>query len=103
MRQDRTGTQDPDQKQGGQATQPFGWRNVGVFLAMLLVNYLVVSQLFSASENPRVEIPYRADQRRHRRSRGRGGRLRRPDDRRRVRHPAGDAARPPDGGPLRHE
>ena len=45
----------------------------------------------------------REDQGRARRTRGRGGRLRRPDDRRRVGHPAADADRPPDGRALGDE
>jgi cell division protease FtsH len=57
--QDRTGTPQPERKEDGRAPQRFGWRNVGVFLGLLLVNYVVVSLLFGAAENPRVEIPYR--------------------------------------------
>ena len=57
--QDRTGAPEPERKEDGQAPQRFGWRNVGVFLGLLLVNYLVVSLLFGAAANPRVEIPYR--------------------------------------------
>ena len=45
----------------------------------------------------------REDQGRARRPRGGGDRLRRPDDRRRVGHPAADADRPPDGRALGHE
>ena len=37
----------------------FTWRNVGVFLGLLLLNYLIVSLFFSTEQNPRVEIPYR--------------------------------------------
>jgi cell division protease FtsH len=55
----RTGSPEPQRKEGGRAPQRFGWRNVGVFLGLLLVNYLVVSLLFSTAANPRVEIPYR--------------------------------------------
>ena len=58
-RQDPTRTQEGERKGEGHAQQRFGWRNVGVFLGLLLVNYLVVSLLFSATTNPRVEIPYR--------------------------------------------
>ncbi len=43
------------------------------------------------------------DPRRARRPRRRGGRLRHDHDRRRVRHPAADRDRPPDGRPLGHE
>ena len=57
--QDRTGTPQPERKEDRRAPQRFGWRNVGVFLGLLLVNYVVVSLLFGAAENPRVEIPYR--------------------------------------------
>ena len=57
--QDRTGTPKPQRKEDRQAPQRFSRRNVGVFLGLLLVNYLVVSMLFSATPNPRVEIPYR--------------------------------------------
>ena len=45
----------------------------------------------------------RQDQGRARRPRRRGGRLRRADDRRRVRHPAAHGDRSPDGRPLGHE
>ena len=45
----------------------------------------------------------REDQGRARRPRGRGARLRRADDRRRVRHPAAHDNRPPDGRPLGDE
>jgi cell division protease FtsH len=37
----------------------FTRRNVGVFLGLLLLNYLIVSLFFSTEQNPRVEIPYR--------------------------------------------
>jgi cell division protease FtsH len=57
--QDRTGSPEPQRKEDGQAPKRFGWRNAVVFLALLLVNYLVVSLLFSTTANPRVEIPYR--------------------------------------------
>ena len=57
--QDGTRTPEPERKEGRQAPQRFGWRNVGVFLGLLLVNYVVVSLLFGAAANPRVEIPYR--------------------------------------------
>jgi len=57
--QDRTGNPGPEQKTDGQAPQRFSWRNVVVFLGLLLVNYLVVSLLFTTAANPRVEIPYR--------------------------------------------
>ena len=45
----------------------------------------------------------RQDQGRARRPRGRGGRLRQDHHRRRVRHPAADPDRPPDGRPLGDE
>ena len=58
--QDRARTPDAEPKGDGRAPQRFSWRNnVGVFVGLLLVNYLVVSLLFSATENPRVEVPYR--------------------------------------------
>jgi cell division protease FtsH len=57
--QDPARTPEPRRKGDGQTPQRFGWRNVAVFLGLLLVNYLVVSLLFSAAANPRVEIPYR--------------------------------------------
>ena len=47
--------------------------------------------------------PARADQGRDGRTRGGGGRVRRRDDRCRERHPSGDAARAPDGRPVRDE
>jgi cell division protease FtsH len=56
---DRAGTPQPKRKEDGQAPQRFGWRNVAVFAGMLLLNYVIVSLLFSAAPNPRVEIPYR--------------------------------------------
>jgi cell division protease FtsH len=52
-------TPGPERKGDGPTRQRFGWRNVGVFIGLLLVNYLVVSLVFSAAANPRVEIPYR--------------------------------------------
>jgi cell division protease FtsH len=57
--QDRPSTSDPAGTRDAQNRPRFGWRNVGVFLGLLLVNYLVVSLLFGAAANPRVEIPYR--------------------------------------------
>jgi cell division protease FtsH len=57
--QDRTGAAAPERTDGGQAPQRFGWRNVAVFVGLLLVNYMVVSLLVGSAENPRVEIPYR--------------------------------------------
>jgi cell division protease FtsH len=57
--QDRTGSPEPERKEDGQAPKRFGWRNVGVFLGLLLVNYVVASLLFGAAAKPRVEIPYR--------------------------------------------
>jgi cell division protease FtsH len=57
--QDRTGTPGPERKSDGKAPQRFSWRNVVVFLGLLLANYLVVSLLFTTAANPRVEIPYR--------------------------------------------
>jgi cell division protease FtsH len=56
---DRTGTPQPERKSDGQAPQRFSWRNVAVFLGILLVNYVVASLLLSTAANPRVEIPYR--------------------------------------------
>jgi cell division protease FtsH len=56
---DRTGTPGPERKEDRQAPQRFSWRNVIVFVGLLLVNYVVVSLLFAAAANPRVEIPYR--------------------------------------------
>ena len=52
-------TPEAERKGDGRAPQRFSWRNAVVFLGLLLVNYLVVSLLFSAAANPRVEIPYR--------------------------------------------
>jgi cell division protease FtsH len=57
--EDRTGTPEAERKEDERAPQRFGWRSVGVFLGLLLLNYLVVSLLFSTTANPRVEIPYR--------------------------------------------
>jgi cell division protease FtsH len=57
--QDPARTREPEQKREDQAPQRLSWRNVAVFLGLLLVNYIVVSLLFSTAENPRVEIPYR--------------------------------------------
>jgi cell division protease FtsH len=57
--QDRTGAPQPERKGDGQAPQRFGWRNVAVFAGILLLNYVIVSLLFSAAPNSRVEVPYR--------------------------------------------
>jgi cell division protease FtsH len=57
--QERTSTPATQQEKDRPVGRPFGWRNVGVFLALLLLNYLVVSMLFAGTANPRVEIPYR--------------------------------------------
>jgi hypothetical protein len=57
--QDPPRTPETERKREGQAPQRFGWRNVVVFVGFLLVNYLVVSLLFAAAANPRVEVPYR--------------------------------------------
>jgi cell division protease FtsH len=56
---DPTRTPEPERKGDDQGRQRFGWRNVAVLAGLLLVNYLVVSMLFSTASNPRVEIPYR--------------------------------------------
>jgi hypothetical protein len=44
----------------GDAQKPprFGWRSVAVFFGLLLLNYVIVSQLSGAGANPRVTIPY---------------------------------------------
>jgi hypothetical protein len=57
--QDRARTPEPERKEDRRAPRRFGWRSAVVFLGLLLVNYLVVSLLFSEAANPRVEIPYR--------------------------------------------
>ena len=51
-----TSSPEPQRKEGGKAPQRFGWRNALVFLGLLLIDYVVVSLLFSAAANPRVEI-----------------------------------------------
>jgi hypothetical protein len=43
--QDGTGNPGPERKTDERAPQRFSWRNVGVFLGLLLANYLVVSLL----------------------------------------------------------
>ena len=57
--QDCTGAPEPERKGEGRAPQRLGWRNVGVFLGLLLVNYVVASLLFAGTADRRVEIPYR--------------------------------------------
>jgi cell division protease FtsH len=55
-----TATQDSEKKEKEtQAPVRLGWRDVAVFLGLLLVNYLVVSLLLGGAASPRVEIPYR--------------------------------------------
>jgi cell division protease FtsH len=58
------GRQRPDTSDSGRTREAqnrprFDWRNVGVFVGLLLLNYVIVSLLFSGTPNPRVEIPYR--------------------------------------------
>jgi cell division protease FtsH len=55
----RTPTPEPAPTGGTQPSDLFSWRNVGIFAGLLLLNYVIVSFLFSATPNPRVEIPYR--------------------------------------------
>jgi cell division protease FtsH len=57
--QDRTRSPESPRKEDEQAPQRLSWHDAGVFLALLLANYLIVSLLFSAAATPRVEIPYR--------------------------------------------
>ena len=56
--QDRTGGPEPQRKEGGKAAA-LRLAQRPRLLGLLLVNYVVVSLLFSATANPRVEIPYR--------------------------------------------
>jgi len=37
----------------------FGWRDALLFVAVLVANYLIVSMVYAAVAEPRVEIPYR--------------------------------------------
>jgi cell division protease FtsH len=57
--QDRPSTSDPTGTGDGRNRPRFDWRSVGVFVGLLLLNYVIVSLLFSGTPNPRVEIPYR--------------------------------------------
>jgi cell division protease FtsH len=56
---DRTGSPESPRKEDEKAPQRLSWHDAGVFLVLLLANYLIVSLLFSAAATPRVEIPYR--------------------------------------------
>jgi cell division protease FtsH len=55
----RPDTSDSGRTREAQNRPRFDWRNVGVFVGLLLLNYVIVSLLFSGTPNPRVEIPYR--------------------------------------------
>jgi cell division protease FtsH len=65
-REERTGVSDGDRRrtegQGNDGQTPsqlrFDRRTVGIFLAALVLNYVVVSMILSAGGNRRVEIPY---------------------------------------------
>jgi cell division protease FtsH len=57
--QGRPTPEDPRGTKGPQTPRRPNWRNAGVFLGLLLLNYVIVSLLFGATENPRVTIPYR--------------------------------------------
>jgi cell division protease FtsH len=56
---DRPDGSDPAGTRDAKNRPRFTWRNVGVFVGLLLLNYLIVSLFFSVGPNPRVEIPYR--------------------------------------------
>jgi hypothetical protein len=56
---DRRDGKDPAGTGAARNRLRFTRRNVGVFVGLLLLNYLIVSLFFSTEQNPRVEIPYR--------------------------------------------
>jgi cell division protease FtsH len=56
---ERPSASDPARTRDARNRPRFAWRNVGVFVGLLLLNYLIVSLLFSRAPNPHVEIPYR--------------------------------------------
>jgi cell division protease FtsH len=52
---------DTDQRSQGQqpdGKSSIGWRTIGTFLGLLLLNYLLVSMFYAAAAKPRVTIPY---------------------------------------------
>ena len=53
------GSGDPAGTRDAKNRPRLNWRTVAVFVGLLLLNYVIVSLLFGAAENPRVEIPYR--------------------------------------------
>jgi cell division protease FtsH len=57
--QQRPSTSDPAGTRDGRNRPRLDWRNVGVFVGLLLLNYVIVSLLFSGAPTPRVAIPYR--------------------------------------------
>jgi cell division protease FtsH len=56
--QDGPAPEDPAGNGGARKPRRLNWRNPGVFLGLLLLNYVIASLLFGAMENPRVTIPY---------------------------------------------
>jgi cell division protease FtsH len=57
--QDRPGTGDSAGARDAPNRPRLDWRNVGVFVGLLLLNYVIVSLLITGGANPRVAIPYR--------------------------------------------
>ena len=56
--QDRPVSEKPKGTGDAQKPRRFDRRSVAVFLGLLLLNYVIVSQLSGAADEPRVTIPY---------------------------------------------
>jgi cell division protease FtsH len=56
--QDRPVPDKPPRTDDGQKPRRLDRRSIAVLLGLLLLNYLIVSQLYGTAENPRVTIPY---------------------------------------------
>jgi cell division protease FtsH len=56
---DGNDARDPDGRGENDPKRSFGRRDLYVFLGLLLLNYLIVTLVYSASSQPRIDVPYR--------------------------------------------
>jgi cell division protease FtsH len=56
--QDRAASDEPARNADRRKPPRLDWRSIVVFLGLLLLNYVIVSQFLGAGESPRVTIPY---------------------------------------------
>jgi cell division protease FtsH len=52
-------SQRPDGPTGNPRTPGLGWRSLGVFAGILILNYILAALFYAATTKPRVTIPYR--------------------------------------------